>query len=95
MSKTKCGIGEYRMQTFQNVFELKFKTSRYNYGSTYTNLMIAAYQKPMISTQKCRRKEHKHNIQENYPNLKETRKDMNRGLHNQKTGSKMAISTHL
>ena len=52
------------------MFELKFKTSRYNYGSTYTNLMITAYQKPMISTQKCRRKEHKHNIQEKYQTLR-------------------------
>lgn len=52
------------------MFELKFKTSRYNYGSIYTNPMITAYQKPTISTQKCKRKGHKHSIQKNYQTLR-------------------------
>ena len=39
-----------------NLSDYKFKTSRYNYRSTYMNPMVIPNQKPTIDTQKQERK---------------------------------------
>ena len=43
-----------------NLNDYQFKSSRYNYGSSYMNPMATTNKKPMIDTQKTKRKEPKH-----------------------------------
>ena len=44
--------------------DYQFKTSRHNYGSIYMNPMVTTNQKPIIYTQKLKRKEPKHTTKE-------------------------------
>ena len=57
-----------------NLNDYKFKTSRYNYRSTYMKPMVTTNQKPTIDTQKLLRKEHKHNSKENQQTTKQETK---------------------
>ena len=51
-----------------------FKTSRYNYTSTYINPMITTNQKPSTNTQKLERKEYKLTTKENHQTTKQETK---------------------
>ena len=58
-----------------NLNDYQFKTSRYNYESTYMDPMVTTNQKPTIDTQKTKRKEHRNTTKENHQT---TREEMNR-----------------
>ena len=55
IKNTKCGgKGVKKCRFFRmylNLNDSQFKSSRYNYGSTYINLMVTTNQKPTIDTQ--------------------------------------------
>ena len=57
-----------------NLSDYQFKTSKYNYRSTYMNSTVRANQKPTIGTQKLQRKKHKHNTKENHQTTREETK---------------------
>ena len=89
-----------------NLNDYQFKASRYNYGSTYMNPMVTTNQKPMIDTQKPKRKEPKHRRKENHQTTmggkKKRRNEQGRTTKNKQTKTKnwqtrnkMAISTYL
>ena len=51
------GRGVKKCRTFRKCLSLngnQLKTSRYNYRSTYINLMVTTNQKPTIDTQKLK-----------------------------------------
>ena len=54
---------------YLNSNDYQFKTSRYSYQSTYMNPMITTNQKPTRDQQKLARKEHKHTIKKNHPDV--------------------------
>ena len=78
-----------------NVYQ--FKTSRCSYRSTYMNPMVSTNQRPIIDSQKLKRKDHKHtttesNHKEKTKKKKRTKKNYK---NNKKTNKKTAISTFL
>ena len=60
-----------------NLNDYHFKTSRYSYSSIYMNSMKITCQKPTIDTQKLKRKEHKHNTEENHQTTRNRLKEEN------------------
>ena len=48
-----------------NLNDYQFKTSKYNYGSTYMNPVVTTNQKPTTDTQKTKRKQPKQTTKEN------------------------------
>ena len=57
-----------------NLNDHKFKSSRYNYGSTYMNTMVTTNEKPTMDTQKTKRKEQKHTSKEIHQTTREKTK---------------------
>ena len=56
------GIKCRSFRMYLNLNGYQFKSSRYSYRSTFTNLMVTTNQKSTIDTQKLERMEHKHTI---------------------------------
>ena len=80
-----------------NLNDYQFKTSRYNYGTTYMSPMVNTNQKPMIDMQKPKRKELKHTTKGNHQTTtRETkRRNEQNYKNNWKTRNKMVITAYL
>ena len=86
---------------YLNLNDYQFKSSRYNYWSSYMNPMVTTNQKLIRDTQKLKRKETKHTTKEKPSDLNGTKKKKKKEYtekndkNNQKPSCKMAIRTSL